>query len=389
MQRVERHIIIKDSNIDIICYLSKNLYNLANYYIRQEFINNKRWIRYNELDKLLQKTEAYKSLPAATSQQILRLIDKNWLSFFRNIKLYKKNGSLGKPKLPKYKDKEKGRNIVIFTGKQVKLVENFIYFPKKANLQPVKTKVNNICQVRVVPQATCYIIEVVYNKGVLLNELNNGTYLSIDLGINNLATCTNNIGIKPFIVNGKIIKSINQYFNKTKAVLQSYVGDKGISNRILKLTHKRNMKINDYLHKTSRFIINYCLKHKIKTTIIGYNENWKQGINIGKVNNQKFTQIPFSKLVNQIQYKAEEVGIGIILNEESYTSKCSFIDKEEICKHDSYIGKRIKRGLFKTSNGTLINADINGSLNILRKVIGDTLYPIEGLALNPVIINVI
>jgi putative transposase len=254
-------------------------------------------------------------------------------------------------------------------------------------MRPLKTSVSNVCQVRIVPQASCYVVEVVYEKEVTTNVLIRDTHLGIDLGLNNLATCTNNIGLKPFIVNGKIIKSTNQYYNKKKAKLQAYVGDKGTSNRIKKLTHKRNMKIQDYLHKSSRFIIDYCLKHKIRTIVIGYNEGWKNEINLSAQTNQKFVQISFLKFIQQLQYKAEEQGIKVSLTEESYTSKCSFLDQEVLCKHEQYLGRRIKRGLFRASGKQLVNADINGSYNIMRKVIGDTMYPIEGLALNPFIVN--
>lgn len=396
MQRVERHIIIKSEIIDDLCFKSKNLYNLANYHIRQEFINNGNWVRYNALDKLLQQTDAYKALPSATSQQILRLLDKNWASFFRAIKDYGKHPEkyLGRPKLPKYKHKVDGRNIVIFTNQQVKLKNGKIYFPKMTGLKPLETKVNNICQVRIVPNATCYIIEVVYKKEVKNVLLDNNAYLGLDIGINNFATCINNIGLNPFVVNGKIIKSINQFYNKKKAQLQSFIGDEGTSKRINHLTHRRNNKINDYLHKTSRTVIDYCIKHGIKTIVVGKNKNWKQEINIGSRNNQNFVSIPFARLINQLKYKGEEVGIIVTETEESYTSKCSFLDSEKIGKSEKYLGKRVKRGLFKSSLGKLINADVNGAYNILKKVIPnvfDNFVKDNGIVrcgLHPVIINV-
>ena len=251
-------------------------------------------------------------------------------------------------------------------------------------MNPLKTKVSNICQVRITPQATCYIIEVVYEKTIKEgeNDLNLNAYLAIDLGINNLATCTNNVGLRPFIVNGRIIKSFNQYYNKEKSKLQSFVGDKS-SRRIEELTLKRNNKVADYMHKTSRIIINYCLKHKIKTIIVGKNKNWKQEINIGKKNNQNFTTIPFNKLIEQLMYKGEEVEIIVIIQEESYTSKCSALDFEEIKKKEVYLGKRTNRGMFITSSNKRINADVNGSLNIMRKVIGNDFLSNRGLVLSP------
>ncbi len=390
MQRTERHIILNSKKIDDICFLSKNLYNLANYYIRQEFINNKKWLRYLDIYKIVKDTVDYKVLPAQTAQQILKLLDKNWVSFFKNIKFYKKNGSLGKPRLPKYKHKTKGRNITVFTNQQISIKKGFINFPKRSNLEPLKTKVKGIQQIRIIPQATCYVIEVIYKKEVKSVEKVFGTYLSIDIGLNNLATCTNNIGKSPFIVNGKPLKSINQYFNKKRALLMSYVGNLGWSNRIKRLTHKRNNKINDYIHKTSRFIVNYCIEHRIENIVIGKNNDWKQNINLGKRNNQNFVNVPFDKLIQQIQYKSEDVGINVINQEESYTSKCSFLDLEPVKKQVKYLGKRVKRGLFKSFKGILINADVNGSLNILRKVVDDSLIREiinRGLVLKPIKIN--
>ncbi len=182
-------------------------------------------------------------------------------------------------------------------------------------------------------------------------------------------TSFNNIGENPFIINGKIIKSINHYYNKKKAKLMSYIGDKGVSNRINRLSHKRECKINDYLYKSSREIINYCIKYKISTIIIGDNKNWKQNINIGKRNNQNFVSVPFSKLIQMISYKAEEVGIRVKTTEESYTSKIDHLANEEMKKQEKYLGRRVKRGLFRSSLDIILNADVNGAIGIMRKVV--------------------
>lgn len=206
---------------------------------------------------------------------------------------------------------------------------------------------------------------------------NNERYASIDLGLNNLATVSSNV-TKPFIINGRPLKSINQYWNKQKAKLQSLLkGNKKSSKQIQLITKKRNNRINTYLHKSSREIVNFLVSNKINTLVIGYNKEWKQNISIGKVNNQSFVGIPFYTFIQQLEYKCKLEGINVILTEESYTSKCSFIDNETLEKKDTYLGKRIKRGLFKTKEGKLINADLNGSLNILKKVIGEFHYPIE------------
>ncbi len=371
MQRVERHIVIKSNpnwqQIDRLAFATKNLYNKANYTVRQTFFESSKmvdigeaeyaeWLRYPELDKLAkqEKWEEYRELPAATSQQTIRLLDKNWKSFFRSIKTFKTNGCLGIPRLPNYKHKTKGRSPVIFTGQQIRLKDGFIHFPKKANLQPIKTKQTNIKQVRIVPQATCYVIEVVYEKEVIKDaNLDDSLYLGIDLGLNNLVTATSNkIGLQPILANGLPLKSINQYYNKMKALYQSYVGARGTSNRISKLAHKRNNLVQNYLHHTSRFVINYCQENHIGNIVIGKNDGWKNKINIGKRNNQNFVQIPFNSLIKQIEYKAEEVGIKVILTEESYTSKASFLDQDNLPVYEkgkkyTFSGKRIKRGLYK------------------------------------------
>jgi len=394
MQRVERHIILNNREMDNLCFLSKNLYNVCNFYIRRRFIQSQRFLSSYSLIKILTRVKQvdYKNLPAQTSQQVILLLEKNWKSFFKANKEYAKNKSkfISRPKLPKYKHKSNGKNIIVFTNQQIKLNGEFIHFPKMVKLEAIKTKVNNIKQIRIVPRATCYIVEVVYDKKARDVVLKPDTYLSIDLGVNNFATCVNNIGLVPFIINGRPLKSFNQYFNKKKAKLMSFVGDIGFSNNISRLTHKRNMKICDYLHKTSKFIINYCVEHNISTIVVGKNKNWKTCINIGKKSNQNFVNIPFDMMIKQLQYKSEEVGINVKCNEESYTSKCSFLDLEPIKKHAKYLGRRVKRGLFKSSKGLMINADVNGAFNILRKAVPNLFNKdgIEGIGLCPIIINI-
>lgn len=375
MNRVERHIVV-NKEVDELCFLSKNLYNYANYCLRQSFTKTGKLPKeYDLTGKFAKRKQAdYKALPSQTSQQIIKLLYKNWKSFFASIKEFKKNPSKfkGRPKLPKYKDKN-GRNIVIFTGQQCSIKEGYIHFPKQV-LSPLKTKVNNIVQVRVAPQATCYIIEVVYKKEGVINEnIKEENVLATDLGLNNLATCVNNIGLKPFIINGKPLKSINQYSNKLRSKYMSYIGGKGKSKNLDRIVLKRNNIISNYLHHTSKYIIQYCVKHNIGTIIIGHNKEWKQEINIGKRNNQNFVSIPFNTLINQVQYKAEENGINVILTEEGYTSKTDHFAFEEMKHHEKYLGKRIKRGLFQSSKGFLINADVNGAIGIARKVTGNSL----------------
>lgn len=379
MQLVEKHIIKKShkfyAQIDNACFLSKNLYNHANFIIRQSFINDNKYINYNAIQKIMQSEESYKNLPAKVSQQILKVLDKNWISFFKSIKDWSKNKDKykGKPKLPKYKNKITGRNLLIYTIQAIskKELDRGCVKPSGLNIK-IKTQKQNIQQVRIIPKNNQFVIEIVYNgDSIELDiDLDKSNFISIDIGLDNLATITSNkTGLNPIIINGRVLKSINHYYNKKKALLQSFVGDKGKSNKIYKLTNKRNNKVLDYLHKSSRYVVDLCLFNGIGKVIVGKNKQWKQDINIGKSNNQKFVSIPHSQFIDMIVYKAKLLGIGVIINEESYTSKCSFLDNEPVKKHEVYLGIRVKRGLFKSSTGIKINADCNGSLNIARKAI--------------------
>ncbi len=378
---VEKHIIDKNhkqwKTIDNLCLLSKNLYNRALFLINEHYEKECKFLRYSKLDKYIRETdkELYCALPNNTSQRIIIKLDQNFLNFFAALRSWKKDKSkfLGCPRPPKYKEKN-GRNLLIFTTRQAKIKEGYIHFPKRTGLQPIKTNVKKLCLVEIVPQASCYIVSIMYEKEILDHKLNKDNYLGVDLGINNLATITSNQpGLSPILVNGRILKSINSYYNKKKAKLQSSLEKnhkKKTSNRIKKLALKRNNKIEYYMHHVSKFIVTHCIQNDISNIVIGYNEGWKQEVNMSRKNNQNFTMIPFLKLINQIKYKAKLNSIEVIEMEESYTSKCSALDLESIERHEEYIGKRVKRGLFQYSKG-LINADVNGSLNILRKVIGN------------------
>lgn len=402
MRLVEQHIITINSkkykSLDNICFLSKNLYNSSLYHIKNELNKSGKWIRYNELEKIFRTNNQkdYMALPNNSSQQIMMILDINFKSYFNAIKSFKKSKTsfTGCPDFPHYKHKINGRNIIVFTSNQFRFKEDrFIYFPKKSGINPIKTKLNKdtkIHQIRIIPKNNQYIIEIVYNfSEKIINKLNNN-YLSIDLGLNNLATCiTNKNNLKPFIINGKPLKSINQYYNKKEAEYKSKLGhfinfkeervQYGKSKKITTLTNKRNNKINDYLHKSSKIIIDYCIKNDINNIVLGKNIGWKQEINIGKRNNQNFVNIPFYKFESYLNYKCQKFGIKFIVREESYTSKASALDLDIIPTYNtndnqkySFSGKRIKRGLYKTKDNKLINADINGSINILRKEIGDT-----------------
>ena len=381
MYLTERHIIKNNEELDQLCFNSKNLYNKALYLVRQHYFETKDHLNFFEVNRLMvdSKDEDYYSLPTKVSVQTLRLLDRNFKSFFVLLKK-KLNGKYDKPiRISRYLDKE-GRNIAIFPKDAISmkyLKKGLIKLSSLSIEIPTKVTRSNLVEVRVLPRNNHHVVEVVYKVDEVEPKSDNGRYASIDLGLDNLATVSSNV-VKPFIINGRPLKSINQYWNKEKARLQAHLkGNKKTSKRINSITNIRNNKVNDYLHKSSRRIVNFLVSNNISTLVIGYNEEWKQNINLGRTNNQSFTNIPFYKFINQLDYKCKLEGINVILTEESYTSKCSFLDGESLEEHESYLGKRIKRGLFKSAKGKLINADLNGSLNILKKVVGEFEYPIE------------
>ncbi|MEG4344379.1 transposase [Microcoleus sp. A003_D6] len=389
MQLTERHIIKSTEHrfaqIDELAFLSKNLYNAANYVIRQSFIYGWGYIGYNEMNRLMKSHEAYKAMPAKVSQQILMVLDKNWKSFFEAVKAYKADSTkfTGRPKLPKYKDKTKGRNILVYTIQAIssKQLKKGIIKLSGTELS-IKTRLNpsQICQVRLVPKCDSYVIEVIYDEPESTIS-NANSVASIDLGLDNLVAPTSNQpGFVPLLINGRPLKSINQFYNKRKSQLQSQLkGNRQTSPRIQRLTRCRNQKVDNYLHHASRVIVDHLVVNQIGTLVIGKNAQWKTDINLGKQTNQNFVSIPHSRLVEMLEYKARLVGITVIVQEESYTSRANFVGLDPIPvygkteKEPVFTGKRISRGLYKTSTGRLINSDINASYNILRKAIPNAL----------------
>ncbi|MCC3405027.1 MAG: transposase [Microcoleus sp. PH2017_10_PVI_O_A] len=385
MQLAERHIIKSTEHrfaqIDELAFKSKNLYNAANYAIRQSFVYGWSYINYNEMNRLMKSHQAYKALPAKVSQQILMILDKNWKSFFEAVKAYKTDPSkfTGRPKLPKYKDKVKGRNILVYTIQAIsstQLKKGIIKLSGTEIL--IKTKVNpdRICQVRLVPKCDSYVIEVIYNEQESTASDDNFV-ASIDLGLDNLVALTSNQpGFTPLLINGRPLKSINQFYNKRSSQLQSKLKrGRKTSPRIQRLTRCRNQKVDNYLHHASRLIINLLLTKQIGTLVIGKNAQWKTEIDLGSQTNQNFVSIPHSRLIEMLEYKARLAGINVIVQEESYTSRSSFLGLDPIPvygkteKEPVFTGGRIKRGLYKTSVGQLINSDVNAAYNILRKAI--------------------
>ena len=404
ISRTEKHIIkSSDKYFSLIlsfCQQSKNLYNHANYLIRQEFTKNKKTLKYGDLDKILKADKEYPDYPnmptAQSAQQILRLLDKNWKSFMASIKDWSKHKEKysGRPKLPNYL-KKNSHYILILTNQNCKLKDGTIHFPKTFQGFIIKPKFIDkenfvsFQQVRLIPHKNRIVAEVVYNIDVPEIKEDNQRYIGIDIGVNNLATVCNSISDKAFIINGKPLKSINQYYNRQIShyrEISKRMNKADYSKRMDTLTEKRNSKIDDYLHKASRYIINYCVKNNIHTIVVGKNKEWKQNSKLSKKVNQNFVQIPFARLIEMIQYKAEEKGIAVILTEESYTSGTSFIDNEEPVKENYNKARRIFRGLFVSNNGVKINADLNGAYQILKKVV-----PIKwdrGCVLHPFVVNV-
>jgi putative transposase len=385
MQLVEQHVIKRDDPrftvIDQAAFASKNLYNAALYELRQAFIFQGKRLSYNTMDKLMQPHEAYKALPAKVAQQVLQQLDREWTSYSAQLEAYRENPSTfrGHPRLPHYKDKVQGRNLLVYTDQAISgpALKQGLIRPSKLSIV-VKTKQSVVDQVRIVPRKGFYVVEVIYEQEVKQAEVNPAYYAGIDIGMNNLVALTSNkLNFKSIIVNGRPVKSVNQFYNKRKAELQKKLGHTGTTKRMERMTNKRNRRIDHYMHTVSKRIIDLLVKEGIGTLIIGKNDAWKQEANMGKRNNQNFVQIPHARFIAMLTYKAELVGITVRVTEESYTSKASLLDLDPLPvrtngdeKH-TFSGKRVKRGLYRASDGRKINADINGAGNIIRKVAPD------------------
>lgn len=399
MQLVYQFNIKENDTIAEMCRASNDIYNQANFLVKKEFNETRKFLGFYHLDKMMKVTPNldgeinYYRLKAQTTQQILKLLEKNWKSFFRSIKDWKKNPHKykGMPKPPNFR-KSGDKYLIIYTNQNAKIKDGFLKLSKQLSIQIpeyVGKDFSKFNQVRILPKNKGYRIEIIYTQEVQNNDLDYNKYASIDMGLDNLVALVSNT--QPILFSGKILKSFNQWYNKRKAKLSS-VKDKmkykGYTKQLYKLEEDRENFTKDYLHKVSKQIITHCIKNDIGNLVIGKNSNWKDSINLGKRTNQKFVQIPHAKLIAYLRYKCELVGINLIEHEESYTSKCDALALEEVKKHDDYLGKRIKRGLFQSSVGKLINADVNGALNILRKVVGDSQYVLEiinsGLLLNPI-----
>src|SRR5947209_16960985 len=400
MQLVERHLIRKDDPrfavIDRAAFASKNLYNQANYQIRQAYIHEGKYLPYAEIFHRLKHHETYGALPRKVSNSILIQLHKNWLSFFEAMEAYREDPSqfTGRPRVPGYKDKEKGRFLLIYDkqalGKRT--------YRKTGKLVPsglpieIATKMDwdSIAQVRIVPRSDGYMVEVVYEKEEQKAVVDHTLVAALDLGVNVLAALTSNKpGFVPRLVSGKPLKSLNQYYNKQRAQHQQRLSHENrfTSRSLDQVTTKRNRRVDAYLHTASRRVIDLLVSEGIGTLVIGKNPLWKQEANMGRKNNQQFVQLPHARFIDHLAYKAKLVGIQVIIQEESYTSKASFLDDDLIPTYQAnrsekpvFSGQRIARSWYRASDGKAIHADINGSFNILRKSNSDLLQLGRGVA---------
>lgn len=371
----ERHVIKPNSSLfsecDNLSFLAKNLYNSTLYYQRQSLFDSD-FQNYFAVNKVFTHANQpdYRALPAKVSKQVQMLVDKNFKSYFALVKKKNTEGYSPKVKPPKYLDKTEGRCIVPYPKDALSFkIEGYVKLSKTSLMIKTSVPKDDIQGARIVPKGNHYVIEILYkvvNKP-LRSELPKRVAF-IDPGLNNLMTVTSNC-FNPILINGRPLKAINQLANKEIAKLKSKLSAQGlyISPLLQSVYNKRARRITDMLHKITTQLVNHLDSHNIDTVIFGHNIGQKQDINLGKVTNQNFVQIPFTQLIAQLRYKCQLKGIRFIVTEESHTSKCSFLDKESIEHHEKYKGKRVKRGLFKPSRGILINADVNGSLNIGRK----------------------
>lgn len=405
MQLVEQHVIDKHdpryAAIDAAAFAAKNLYNLALYEIRQSYIREGSYLSCVEVYHRVKHSEAYQALPRKVSNDILRQLDKAWRSCRAAMKEWYEHPEkfFSRPQIPRYKHKTKGRFLLIYDKQAISktALKRGIIAPSGLGIE-VPTKQGTVKQARIVPRRGFYVVEAVYERTELPSIEDPALYASIDLGVDNLAAITSNKrNFLPRLVNGRPMKSINQFYNKRKAELQSTLGTTGTTARIERIANKRNRRIQHYLHAASKEITGLLVEEGISTLIVGKNRFWKQEVEMGRRNNQTFVQIPHARFIDLLRYKGELAGILVIEQEESYTSKASALDLDEIPTHDPermekphFSGKREHRGLYRASRGRRINADVNGSMNIGRKAIpGSYGQGIEVRAVAPVRLSVL
>ena len=370
-----------------LCHTAKNLTNEAIYNVRQYYFAEGEFLKYEKNYTLLKSSPNYKALNSNMAQQILKEVDGSFKSFFGLLKLAKQGKYAFKDcKLPHYLPKDGYTTLVIgfvrLNGN--KLVLPFSNSFKKSHpsveiMIPPVLQDKKIKEIRIIPKAKARFFEIqyIYEAECVQRSLNTNNALALDLGVNNLVTAVSSTG-RTFIIDGRRLKSINQWFNKENARLQSIKDKqhfgKSTTNRQKAIARDRNNKVNDYMNKTVRKVINYCIANDIGTLVAGYNETFQRSSRIGRQNNQNFVNIPYGQLRGKLEYLCELNGIVFVKQEESYTSKASFWDKDDIPVYNAdnpkeypFSGKRVHRGLYKTASGKTLNADVNGALNIMRK----------------------
>jgi putative transposase len=386
MQGVEQHIISKRdpryAPIDAAAFAAKNLYNLANYLVRQAFIFEGKYLNNATIYHQVKHTDAYRALPGKVSNDILRQLDKNWRAFFAACEAYREDPSkfVGRPKPPRYKDKTKGRFLLTYDLQAIsrRALKRGILAPSGLKIEIV-TAQKAIKQARIVPGAGFYTIEIVYEQPASPPSGTPKLIAAVDLGVDTLAALTSNKqGFRPRLVNGRPLKSTNQFYNKRRAELQEALGHEGSTKRMERLTTRRTRRINHYLHAASKAIIALLVVERIGTLVIGKNLLWKQEADMGKRNSQNFVQIPHARFIEMLSYKARLAGMAVVIQEESYTSKASFLDADSLPVYDpanpqqyEFSGKRVARALYRAKDGRPIHADVNGSYNTLRKAFPD------------------
>ncbi|MCL2014860.1 MAG: transposase [Defluviitaleaceae bacterium] len=389
---------------DEFCFKAKNLYNTVLYKLRQDYFANNLPVRqagarnnYYDMDKRLKQESSldYAQMPmAASAQWTVKSVFQNWQSFWNALTAYNDNPKRfsGRPKMPYYLHKTKGRAVINLTNQSVKVKAGVLHFPKsfKGFSIPLNNGISTIKHVRIVPKNRHFVVEIIYEIGDVPLKEDNLRYLGIDLGLDNFATVVSNEGSSPVLINGKGLKSLNKYWNKrishlreVETAMNGYeistkTGKATVSNQTKQqtiLTNKRNNQVKDFCHKASKMIVDLALKRGCNTIIIGKNDGWKQESNMSKKVNQSFVQIPHAAFINMLEYKCQKYGLNFVKTEESYTSKTSWLDNELPIRHENYLGKRINRGLFRSAPcpsgrrvGKLINADVNGALQIVKKV---------------------
>ena len=393
MRQVERHWIREGHKLYPICddltFKAKNLYNAGLYQIRQSIFERNKcqekekpsvlsWVELvSQFRK--EKQSDMLALPSKISTNILKILDSTISSYYQLLKCYHDKSNLSvtsKPQLPRYLHKTEGRSVVEFTNQTISRKRGvngeLILCPKNLNLS-IPTKVTNPKCVRIVPKLKAFVIEVVYEVEVSPLK-QTGNYAAIDLGIDNLATITFSNGVNPLVVKGSQLKSINQGYNRLIAKAQSKLpANQKTSQHIHRLWRNRELKLQSELHKITSFLSLYFDEMAIETVFIGKNQGWKQEVSLRKKVNQSFTQIPFNTFISQLTYKCLAKGIKVVEQEESYISKASFLDEDEIPVYKNvqtkpqFSGKRISRGLYQSKDGRVLNVDVNGSYNILVK----------------------